>query len=215
MNKQPTFRGKQQSARFAVKRQKMLNPVSNSKNFCSASPFFWFSVCKHRAFFSIHAQEALNTRLETIGHRQCARKPMPLHKRTPQGQARRLQQQIPFSDAPHNTTARIHLLFWFEKALHSPHSRHAVQQSATALSKRVPSRVHNWIPISTRLHTTLDPRIDRERASRVSNKLMKRRKRNNHRDLPIYRKCERLVRGFNQLLQEVFQIENPLFIVIT
>ena len=69
-------------------------------------------------------------------------------------------------------------------------------------------------PISTRLHTTLDPRIDRERASRVSNELMKRRRRN-HRDLPIYRKCERLVRGFNQLLQEAFQIENPLFIVIT
>ena len=143
MNKQPAFRGKQQSARFAVKQQKMLTPVSNSENFCSASPSFRLSVCKHRAFFSIHAQEALNTRLETIGHKQSARKPMPLHKRTPQRQARRLQQQTPFSDAPHNTTARIHLLFRFQKALHSPHSRHAAQQSAAARTKRVPSRVHN------------------------------------------------------------------------
>ena len=110
MNKQPAFHGKQQSARFAVKQQKMLIPVSNPENFYSASPSFRLSGCKRRAFFSIHVQEALNTRLETIGHKQGARKPMLLHKRTPQRQARRIQQQTPFSDAPHNTTARIHLL---------------------------------------------------------------------------------------------------------
>ena len=127
VNKQPVFRGKQQSARFAVKQQKMLSPVSNSENFCSASPSFRLSVCKHRDFFSIHAKKALNTRLETKEHKQSARKPMPLHKRTPQGQARRLQQKTPFSEAPHNTTARIHLLFRFQKALHSPHSRCAAQ----------------------------------------------------------------------------------------
>ena len=139
VNKQPAFRGKQQSARFAAKRQQMLTPVSNSGNLCSASPFFGLIVCKHKAFFGIHPQEALNMRVEKIKHKQSARRPMPLHKRTPQEQARRLQQQTPFSDAPHNNTARIHLLFWFQKALDSPHSRYAAQQPAATRTKSVQS----------------------------------------------------------------------------
>ena len=36
----------------------------------------------------------------------------------------------------------------------------------------------------------------------------------NHHVIPIYRECERLVRRFSQLLQEAFQIENPIFMVI-
>ena len=63
--------------------------------------------------------------------------------------------------------------------------------------------------IPTRLHTTLYPRIDRRGANGVSKDPMERR-RMNHQAFPIYRQCERLVQDFNQLLQEAFQIENPL-----
>ena len=69
-------------------------------------------------------------------------------------------------------------------------------------------------PTPTRLNATPFPKVNRGGTSEVSEDPMKRRRRN-HRNLPIYRQCERLVRGFNQLLQEAFQIENPLFIVIT
>ena len=70
------------------------------------------------------------------------------------------------------------------------------------------------VPISNHLHATLYPRIDRRGANGVSKDHMKRRRKNHH-VLPIYRQCERLVGGLNQLLQGVFQIENPLFIVIS
>ena len=69
-------------------------------------------------------------------------------------------------------------------------------------------------PTPTRLNATLFPKVNRGGTNGVSEDSMKRRRRN-HLNLPIYRQCERLVRGFNQLLQEAFQIENPLFIVIT
>ena len=143
MNKQPAFCGKQPNTHSTVKQPTMLRLVSNFRNFCSASPSFWQSVCKHNVFFSIRVHRTLNKISYTIECNRSSRRPMPLHKRTPQGQARRLQQQTPFSDAPHDNTARIHLLFRFQKALHSPHSRHAAQQSAAARTKRVPSRVHN------------------------------------------------------------------------
>ena len=68
--------------------------------------------------------------------------------------------------------------------------------------------------ISTRPYRTLYPRIDRRGANGVSKDPMK-RKTNSRNVLQIYEQCERLVRGFNQVLQEAFQIENPLFIVIS
>ena len=142
MNKQPEFCGKQHSTRFTVKRQKMLTLISNPENFCSASLYFRLSVCKHKVLFSPCVQKALNTRLETIEHKQSTRKLMPLHKRTPQGQARRLKQGTLFGDAPHNNTTLIHLLFRFQKALHTPHSRHTMQQPTAARTKSVQSRMH-------------------------------------------------------------------------
>ena len=68
---------------------------------------------------------------------------MPLYKRTPQGQARRLKQWIPFSDALHNNKEWIHLLFSFQEALQTLHSRHAAQQPAATQNKSLQSRVHN------------------------------------------------------------------------
>ena len=41
----------------------MLIPVLNYENFCSASPSFRLSVCKHEAFLSSHAQESSKKRL--------------------------------------------------------------------------------------------------------------------------------------------------------
>ena len=125
------------------KAKKMLTPISNSKNFCSASPSFRFSVCKHEVSFILCVQKAFNTGLKMIEHKQSARKPMLVHKRTPQGQVTRLQQLIPFSDASHNNTARIHLLFRFHKAFQTPHRGHAAQQPAATGKKSVQSRVHN------------------------------------------------------------------------
>ena len=69
------------------------------------------------------------------------------------------------------------------------------------------------IPLSTRLKRTLYRRIDKRRENGVSKGPLKRRMEKHH-EIPIYRQCERLVRGFNRLRQEAFQIENPLFIAI-
>ena len=121
----------------------MLAPVSNPEKFCSTSPSFWLRVCKHEVFCSICFQKALNTHVEMIEHKQSAQKPMPLHKRTPQGQARRLQERTSFSDALRNNTARIHLLFLLQKALQTPHSQNATQKPTAAWNKSVQSRVHN------------------------------------------------------------------------
>ena len=44
----------------------MLILVSNFRNFCSASPSFWQSVCKHNVFFSIRAHGTLNKLLYMI-----------------------------------------------------------------------------------------------------------------------------------------------------
>ena len=64
--------------------------------------------------------------------KQSVWKPMLLFKKIEQGQARRIQQWIPFSNAPRNNIARIHLFFWFQKVLLIPHSRYAAHQPATA-----------------------------------------------------------------------------------
>ena len=55
--------------------------------------------------------------------------------------------------------------------------------------------------------------MDKRGGNGVSKGPLKRRMENHH-VIPIFRECERLVRGFNQLLQEAFQTENPLFIVM-
>ena len=146
MNRQPAFRVKQHSTRFTLKRQKMLTPISNFENFCSASPSFRLSVCKHKAFFSICVQKTLNTRLETIEHNRSARRPMPLQKRTPQGQARRLQRWVPFSAASHNNTPSIHPLFQFQKALWTRQRRYVAQQPAVTRNRSVGSRMPSWNP---------------------------------------------------------------------
>ena len=91
VSKEPAFCDKQQNTHFTIRRQTMLTLVSNSRNFCSASPSFRLSDCKHTAFFSICVENTLNTHLETKERNRSARRPMPLHKRTPQRQARRLQ----------------------------------------------------------------------------------------------------------------------------
>ena len=87
MNNQPTIRGKQPNTHFTVKRQTMLTLVSNSGNLGSASSSFQLGVCAHNFFFSLLVQRTSNTSLKTIKHNRNARRPMPLHKRTPQGQA--------------------------------------------------------------------------------------------------------------------------------
>ena len=149
MNKQPAFCGKQPNTHFTVKRQTMLTLVSNSKNLGSASPSFQLSVCVQNVFFSLRVERTLNTRLEMIENNRSARRPMPLHKKTPQGQARWLQQRIVFSDAPASNTARIHLLFLLQKDLHTPTSLARLKEVGT---------VHNF--------TTAAPSTERERIGR-------------------------------------------------
>ena len=214
MNKQPAFCSKQSNTHFTVRRQTMLTLVSNSRNFYSASPSFRLSDCKHTGFFSICVENTLKTRLETKELNRSARRPMPLHKGTPQRRARRLQRWVLFNEATHHNTTPIHLLFWFQKAFHTPNSRHVAQQLATTRNGCVQGRMPNWNPFTNSPWHKPKPKINRRGTSGFSKDPMKRRRRN-HRNLPIYRQCERLVRGFNQLLQEAFQIENPLFIVIT
>ena len=146
MNKQLVFHGKQPNTHSTVKRPTMLTLVSNFRNFCSASPSFWQSVCKNKVFFIICVHRTSNRRLDMIERNKSSWRPMSLHKRATQGQARWQQQWIPFSDAPHNNTARIHLLLRLQKAFHTPHSWHDAQQLAATRNKSLQSGVHNQNP---------------------------------------------------------------------
>ena len=81
----------QQTTKYALYCKATNNVDSSIKfqNFCSASPSFWQSVCKHNVLFSIRVHKTSNKRLDTIERNRSSRRPMLLHKRTPQGQARR------------------------------------------------------------------------------------------------------------------------------
>ena len=113
-----------------------VTPILNSKNFCSALPSFWLSVYKHKDFCSIHTQEALNTRLETTEHKQSAHRPMPLYKRTPQGQARRLQQQTRLV-MHHTTIQRKSTSCFSSRRLPTVHTADTLRNNPLPLELRV------------------------------------------------------------------------------
>ena len=155
MNRQPAFCGKQPNTQFFVKRQTMLSPVSNSRNFCNASPSFRLSDCKHVVSFSICIQRTSNLLLQTKEGNRSARRLMPLHKKTPQIQARRYNDEF-HSAMHHTTTQHVSSSFLGSKRLSTLHTVDTSHRNpATARNRGVQVECTAEIPLPNRLHTIL------------------------------------------------------------